>query len=111
MSKIDTGKLEKLASKTVNKFLGKKIAKMPLERQVKLCRKFMGMYGVDGTRTSLIKGMPDDIRDMAKNGKSSVEIKNHYWDCMPFRELWCELFKDTKIPEGMLDELIKEALG
>ena len=111
MPKIDTAKIESMASKAVNKFLGKKIANMPLERQVKLCRKFMGIYGVSGTRKSLLNGMPDDIREMAKKGKSKEEIKAFYWDCIPFRELWAELFKDSKIPEGMLDELIREALG
>ena len=113
MPKIDMEKLEGVATKAVNKFLGKKIAKMPLERQVKLMRKFIntGGYGIAGARTDLLKGLPDDIRGMAEAGKTKAEIKAYYWDCLPFRELWSEMFKESKIPEGMLDEIIDETLG
>ena len=102
-----------MATKAVNKTMGKRIAKMSLERQVKVCRRLMKLPGggIDNTRTNLIKGLPDDMKGMAHEGKSKEEIKAYYWGCLPFRELWCELFRDTKMPEGMLDTLIEEALG
>lgn len=97
-----------MAEKAATKLLGKKVANKPLEKQVKMAYKMMGMMSMPETRKRLLqdRGLPSDIRDMAKKGMSRYEIKDYYWGCEPFRKFW----SDMEMQEATLDELIRGAL-
>ena len=106
---VNIDKLERLAGKAVNKMLGGKLAKMPLEEQVRFAKTLMAMPGggLETTRAKLLSdgGIPEDIRDMLKAGKSRTEIKDYYWGCEAFREFWVDILQ---MMEGMLDTLIDD---
>lgn len=102
-------KAERIASKLVNKTIGRQLLKMPLGEQVKVARRLMRQQGVINFRASLLKdtGMPDDIRDFAKKGMTQAEIKAYYWACPEFVEFWS---RDLEMTEYQLDLLIETSL-
>lgn len=105
---VNIDKLERMAGKVVNKMLGGKLAKMSLEEQVRFAKTLMAMPGggLETTRARLLGdgGIPEDIRDKLKAGKSQTEIKDYFWGCEDFRDFWqmIELSEDT------LDVLIND---
>lgn len=64
---------------------------------------------VVNVRANLLKkrGIPGDIRGMAKKGKTQSEIKDYYWQCEDFVSFWTN---DLKMEEETLDELIRQTL-
>jgi len=70
--------------------LSKKVFARPLEEQVKMVTKMMGITGIADVRANLLKdrGLPSDIRDMLENGKTQEEIKEYYCSCEAFRKMW-----------------------
>lgn len=104
-------KLEERLEKMVGKMIPKKLFDRPLDGQVKITRRMIGMPdimggGIRNVRAGLLRdgGMPEDIRGMLKKGMSDKEIKDFYWGCEPFRKLW----EDMEMSEGYLDTLIKD---
>lgn len=106
---INIDKLEGLASRAVGKILPKKLTEMPLEDQVKLSNKMMGMMGMANFRKRLLgdAGLCLDIRDKLKEGQTPERIKAFYWNCEPFRKLWATM----ECQEGMLDLLIEQEVA
>jgi len=104
-------KIQAMATKAVDKLLGGKVNRMPLEKQVKMTRALMHVRpsGMENTRASLLKddGLPSDIRRLAKEGKSQEEIKSFYWGCEEFVSFWT---LDLQMEEATMDELIRGAL-
>jgi len=102
-------KAERIASKLVNKTIGRQLLKMPLSEQVKVARRLMRQQGLINFRSSLLKdtGMPDDIRDFAKKGMTQTDIKAYYWNCPEFVEFWS---RDLEMTEYQLDLLIETSL-
>ena len=108
-------RLENVATKAVNKLLGKRFAKMTLPQQVKVQKKFIYKLspsmggGPDNVRAGLLKmgGLPADFQDKAKDGQSSEEIKAYYYGCPEFKEFW---EKDLSMTEYQFDELLRQAL-
>jgi len=88
----------------------------PLEKQVQAMRGLIAMAaGLPGSstekarvnvRANLLKnrGLPADIRGMVKKGKTKEEIKEYYWSCKEFVDLWTV---DLAMEEATLDELIR----
>ena len=103
------GDLEAKIEGIVGRLIPKRLFKGSLDRQVRLAESMMGMTGMPNLRASLLKdsGMPLDIRDLQKAGKTRDEIKGYYWGCQTFRKFWANL----EMSEGMLDSLIDTSLG
>ena len=101
-------RLESTAAKAVNKLLGGKVEKWPLEKQVKAMR---GLAGVPGAiplvRSRLLKDLPEEMQQFSKEGQTQEEIKAHYWDCGEFVSFWT---LDLQMEEATLDELIRGAI-
>lgn len=99
-------KVESIASKMVNKVMGKAF-KRDLPSQVVAARKMMRMSGVVETRANLLKdrGIPSDVMDLVKAGWTAEQIKEYYWSCKEFREFW----SDIQCSEAMLDSIISDA--
>lgn len=105
-----------LIGKIAGKMLPKRIFDKPLPQQVAIQRRLMDHPFMGKTqeerlitvRAFLLKesGLPADIKDLLKKGKSKDEIKNYYWSCEEFQKFWADL----QLSEGMLDELIRSAL-
>lgn len=95
----------------VGKLIPKRIFNVPLAQQVKMAERLMAMTkgGMATVRSNLLKeqGIPEDVQDMQKAGKSRAEIKDYYWGCKEFREFWVGMEMD----EGFLDTLIDDALS
>ena len=87
-------------------FIEKAFAR-PLEEQVKIVRKMMGIMGMANVRANLLKdrGLASDVRDTLENGKTQGEIKEYYWSCEAFRKMW----GDMQMTEAMLDEFIRSS--
>ena len=107
MPKISMAKVQAMVAKGVTKVMGKRLANMPLERQVDLAHKFIGAATMPTIRRELLgdSGLALDIQDMLKSGKTSEEIKAFYWDCQYWREFW---EKTLELEEGMLDLIIEQ---
>jgi len=104
-------KIQGMATKAVNKMLGGRADRMPLEKQVKMTRALMHVRpsGMENTRASLLKddGLPADIRRLSREGKSQDEIKSFYWGCEEFVSFWT---LDLQMEEATMDELIRGSL-
>jgi hypothetical protein len=98
-----------LAAKAVNKALGGKVEKWPLEKQVKAMRKLAYVHpkAMPMVRSTLLKDLPEEIQQFSKDGKTREEIKAHYWDCGEFVSFWT---LDLKMEEATFDEMVREAL-
>ena len=99
--------LEDTIERMVGKLMPKKVFRGTLaDQSVKLIRAMGAPGGMVNVRRRLLKAdaFPDDIRDMMKQGKGKDEIKEHYWGCNEFRELWGLMEMD----EGMFDQLIAD---
>lgn len=107
MSRAD--KIQNMATKAVNKMLGGKVEKWPVEKQAKAMRKLAYVHpkAVMIVRSNLLKDLPEEIQRFSKDGKTREEIKAHYWDCDEFVSLWT---LDLKMEEATFDELIRETL-
>ena len=94
------------AEKMVNKAMAPSLRKMNLEQQVRAARSLMKQIGIREFRANLLSdgGLPEDIKDLYKQGKSKEEIKAYYWECIPFRNFWLEI----ECTEDMLDLIIKQ---
>lgn len=103
------GKLERRIEKIASRMLPKKLFEMPLAKQVKVAEKMTGMSGMPTVRANLLKeeGLPEDIRDFHKAGKTRDDIKVHYWGCEPFRRFWARM----EMSEDTLDTLIDDSLA
>ena len=105
-----------LIGKIANKMIPKRFFDKPLPQQVDIQRGLMDnpLMGnsreerLINVRSFLLKdsGLPTDIKDLLKKGKSGDEVKDFYWSCEEFRLFWADL----DMEEGMLDELIRAAL-
>ena len=103
-----------LIGKIAGKMLPKKLFDRPLPEQVAMQRSLMPLMGktpeerLINARAFLLKagGLPMDIKDLLKKGKTKEEVKDYYWMCEEFKEFWAEI----EMTEGMLDDLIKTAL-
>ena len=100
-------KVEKIAGKAFDKLLLKKFTDMPLEGQVAAIRRMMRFSTVHNIRRDLLNGLPRDIEVLANKGMSQEEIKKYYWDCEPFRDLWCNTLE---MAEATFDELLRGTL-
>ena len=104
-------KAENRIGRLVTKLMPSKAFSRPLPEQVEMAEAMIGRArgGMVEVRANLLKdrGIPQDVRDMHKAGKSVVEIKEYYWGCKPFREFWDRL----EMTEAMLDSLIDTSLG
>ena len=107
MPKISMTKVQTMVAKGVTKVMGKKLADMPLERQVDLAHKFIGAAGMPTIRKELLgdAGLCLDIQDMLKAGKPPEEVKSFYWGCQYWRDFW---EKTLELEEGMLDLIIEQ---
>ena len=115
MPKVDLGSLAaKLVSKVIpERVLGGKT----LEQQVAMVHKAIGfMAGIPHSsvekatvkvRSDILKGLPDDIKKMVKEGMDIDDIKAYYWDCEAFRDLWVNTFK---MEEATFDGLVVNTL-
>lgn len=102
-------KIEKMVGRAFDKTLGKRLVDVPLEGQVKLIKRWLGFPGVTvhRVRRDLLIGIPNDIRELVDKGKNQEEIKEYYWGCEPFRDLWC---KTLQMEEATFDELLRGTL-
>ena len=100
-------RIEGIAGKVLGKLLPKRLSKMSLTEQVGFFIKMSGMMGMPTVRRDILKdrGLPSDIKDMLKVGKTREEIKAYYWDCDAFRKFW----QDMEMTEDTLDFLIDQA--
>jgi len=106
-----------LIGKIATKMVPKKLFDKPLPQQVALQRRLMDnpLMGKSqeerlvNVRAFLLKasGLPMDLKDKVKEGKTKQEIKDFYWLCEEFRKFW----EDIGMTEGMLDELIRKAVA
>lgn len=101
-------KLEQQVEWLASKLIPKKPFRGPLAKQVRLMEVLMGVQGMAETRKVLLRsgGLPEDIRDMVKVGKSRSEIKDFYWNCERFRKFW----QNMEMSEATLDVLIDDTL-
>lgn len=101
------GRLRNIASWIAGKSLCERVIVMPLEEQVKVCRRWWAFPGVTmwTVRNDLLKDLPGNIRDKINAGESQEAIKSYYWECLPFRQLWV----DMQLNEETLDKLIRQA--
>lgn len=105
MAKINTKKIEKIAGKAFDKMFGKRLANASLESQVKFLKRMMIFpNSMPRVRIDLLEGLPDDIKDKLEAGQSDTEIKDYYWNCEAFRDLWT---KDLQMEEATFDVLLK----
>ena len=105
-----------LIGKVAGKLIPKKFFDKPLPQQVAIQRRlldhpFMGKSREErliNVRAFLLKesGLPMDIKDLQKKGMTSGGIKIFYWSCEEFQKFW----GDLQLTEGMLDEIISDAL-
>lgn len=109
MAKDITSKLEDRITRIANKLLPKKVFDKPLPEQVRAARKMANIMGMAPVRRSLLKdnGLPWDIRDMLKKGKSREEIKAYYWGCEEFKDFW----EAMGMSEDTLDFLIDDTIA
>lgn len=103
------GKLEARIEKMVSKFIPKRVFARPLSEQVRIAEKMTGMVGMPTVRANLLKegGLPADVRDLHKAGKTRGDIKAYYWDNERFRRFW----QNMEMTEETLDTLIDDALA
>lgn len=110
MGKDKLRKMEDRIERLVTKMIPKQMFNVPLPQQVKIAERMMGMAkgGMATVRSNLLKdgGLPEDVQDMHKAGKSRAEIKDYYWGCKEFRQLWATM----EMGEATLDTLIEDAL-
>ena len=115
MPKVD---LESLAAKLVSKVIPESVlGGKTLEQQVTMVHKAIGfMAGIPHSsvekatvkvRSDILKGLPDDIKKMHKEGQSAGAIRQYYWGCEPFRDLWVNTFK---MEEATLNVLVDDTL-
>ena len=87
--------------------VGRRFVNTSLETQVKAVQRMMGFSNVHNVRRSLLIGIPADIRKLVDQGMSDKEIKDYYWGCEPFRDLWC---KTLQMEEATFDEVLRGTL-
>ena len=87
--------------------IGRRFANASLETQVEAVKRMMGFSNVHKVRRSLLIGIPKDIRGLADKGMTAVQIKDYYWGCEPFRDLWC---KTLQMEEATFDEVLRGTL-
>ena len=102
-------RIESIATKMVSKLIPKGVFNKPVPQQVKIAKKMIGMSSTQAVRRSLLKdtGMPSDITDMLKEGKSREEIKGFYWQHQEFQDFWQ---KDLEMTEGLFEQLIDDTI-
>ena len=110
--------VEAKATKLVSKIIPESLlAKKSLEQQVTMVHKAIGIMSglprssvekaTSKVRSDLLKGLPGDIKEMHKEGKTDDEIKQYYWGCEPFRDLWVNTLK---MEEATLNVLVEDTL-
>jgi len=100
-------KVEKVAGKAFDKLLLQKFTNMSLEEQVAAVKRMMRFSTPHNVRRDLLNGLPGDIQKLVDKGMEQSEIKEHYWGCEPFRDLWC---KTLEMEEATFDELLRNTL-
>lgn len=100
-------RIQRMATKGVEKTLGKALRKMTLPQQVSFARKVLRTKGIINFRHDFLQesGFPDDIRDLLKEGKTPEEVKAYYWGCPEFQVFWEEL----ELTEYQLEWQIEQA--
>ena len=118
MAKLNQFLQNRIAS-NVGKVIERGFAKQPLSKQVKAMQKMIAMaaglprssmeQARANVRADLLKnrGLPSDIRHMAKKGMTKEGIKSYYWDCPEFVAFWSN---DLQMDEANLDYLISSTL-
>lgn len=100
-------RVEKIATKMVDKSIGSKLKKMSVAEQVVYAEKIMKLSGIPEMRKNMLNGLESEFLDDIKKNPSVTyeELSGKYLECIE----WCDFWKKLELEEVHLQGLYDNA--